>query len=94
MTKDIKHVHGNTKIKLAKFLSKKFASILFIVFKIFFPKVKSSSNEILISRATYAPWKVDFKFMSIFSKVNDLTLLDYPRLYTFFFQVRRHLAQK
>ena len=85
MTKDIKHVHGNTKIKLAKFLSKKFASVLFIIFKIFFPKAKSSSNEILISRATYAPWKIDHKFMSIFNRVNNLTLLDYPRLYTFYF---------
>ena len=85
MTKDIKHVHGNIKIKLVKFLSKQFASILFIFFKIFFPKAKKYSNEILISRATYAPWKIDQKFMSIFSKVNNLTLLDYPRLYTFFF---------
>lgn len=85
MTKDIKHVHGNTKIKLAKFLSKKFASFLFIVFKIFFPKAKKSSNEILISRATFAPWKIENKFKSIFNKVNDLTLLDTPRLYTFYF---------
>ena len=30
MSKDIKHVHGNIKIKLAKFLSKQFANILFI----------------------------------------------------------------
>ena len=40
MTKDIEHVHGNIKIKLAKFLSKQFANILFIVFKIFFLKQK------------------------------------------------------
>ena len=46
MTKEIKHVHGNIKIKLVKFLSKKFASILFIFFKIFFPKAKKNSNEI------------------------------------------------
>jgi len=85
MTKDIKHVHGNTKIKLAKFLSKKFASVLFIIFKIFFPKAKSSSNEILISRATYAPWKFNKKFISIYSKIKHLTLLDKPRLYTFYF---------
>ena len=85
MTKDIEHVHGNIKIKLAKFLSKQFANILFIVFKIFFPKAKTSSNEILISRATYAPWKIDYKFMAIFKKINGLTLLDYPRLFTIFF---------
>ena len=41
MTKDIKHVHGNTKIKLAKFLSKKFASVLFIILKFSFPKQKA-----------------------------------------------------
>ena len=83
--KEIDHVHGNFKIKLAKFLSRQLASVFFYVFKIFFPKVKSSSNEILISRATYAPWKNDVKFREILKKINDLTLLDNPRLYTFFF---------
>lgn len=85
MSKEIEHVHGNIRIKLAKFLSRQFTKILFIVFKIFFPKVKTSVSEILISRATYAPWKNDKKFMNIFKKVNDLTLLDCPRLFTFYF---------
>jgi O-methyltransferase len=83
--KEIEHVHGNFKIKLVKFLSRQFTSVFFFIFKIFFPKVKSSSNEILISRATYAPWKIDIKFREILKKVNNLTLLDNPRLYTFFF---------
>ena len=47
MTKEIKHVHGNIKIKLAKFLSKQFASILFIFFKIFFPKAKKTQMKYL-----------------------------------------------
>ena len=85
MSKEIEHVHGNIRIKLAKFLSRQFTKILFIVFKFFFPKVKTSVSEILISRATYAPWKNDKKFMNIFKKVNDLTLLDCPRLFTFYF---------
>jgi len=83
--KEIEHVHGNFKIKLAKFLSKQFTGVFFYIFKIFFPKVKSTSNEILISRATYAPWKNNIKFREILKKVNNLTLLDNPRLYTLFF---------
>ena len=79
------HVHGNVKIKLINFLSFFFTSILLSIFKFFFPSVDKKFNDVLISRATYAPWKFNKKFISIYSKIKHLTLLDKPRLYTFYF---------
>jgi len=85
MTTSIKHVHGNKKIKLINFLYNFFTFFLLIIFKFFFPTVKIKKNHILISRATYAPWKFDKKFIFIYSKVKHLTLLDRPRLFTFYY---------
>ena len=85
MNKNIEHVHGNTKIKIVKFLSRNFSNFLFFVFKIFFPNAENKSNEILISRATYAPWKISNKFLKISKKMKHLTLLDEPRLFTFYY---------
>ena len=85
----IQHVHGNFKIKLINFLSIFFTSFLLSIFKIFFPSADKKLNDILISRATYAPWKFNKKFISIYSKVKYLTLLDKPRLFTFFFLINQ-----
>jgi len=85
MTNSIKHVHGTKKILLINYLYNLFTFFLLIVFKIFFPSVNIKKSTILISRATYAPWKFDKKFISIYTKIKYLTLLDQPRLYTFYF---------
>ena len=81
----INHVHGNIKINIIKFFSILLSQILFTFFKIFYPGVKRKSNDILISRATYAPWKINKKYVN-FSKISkELTLLDHPRLFTFYY---------
>ena len=41
-------------------------------------------NEIIISRATYAPWKTELEFKKLYPKLKFLTLLDQPRLFTLF----------
>ena len=81
----INHVHGNIKINIIKFFSNLFSHILFYFFKIFCPGVKRKSNDILISRATYAPWKIDKKYLKVSKISKDLTLLDDPRLFTFYY---------
>ena len=89
MTNSIQHVHGNIKIKSINILSVFFTNILLFIFKFFFPSADKKINEILISRATYAPWKFNKEFISIYSKVKYLTLLDKPRLYTFYFLIKQ-----
>lgn len=81
----INHVHGNLKIKIIKFSSHLLSKILFFFFKIFCPKVEYKSNDILISRATFAPWKINKNYKKYYEKIKDLTLLDHPRLYTFYY---------
>lgn len=81
----IKHVHGNFKIFIIKFFSKLLSRILFLFFKVTCPNVEYKSNDILISRATLAPWKVDKNYLTYANKVNKLTLLDHPRLFTFYY---------
>ena len=81
----IKHVHGNIKIYIIKFFSKLLSRILFLFFKLFCPNVDFKTNDILISRATYSPWKADKKYLQYIKKVKDLTLLDNPRLFTFYY---------
>ena len=81
----IKHVHGNFKIFIIKFFSKLLSRILFVFFKVTCPNVEYKSNDILISRATFAPWKVDKNYLTYANKVKKLTLLDHPRLFTFYY---------
>ena len=80
----IKHVHGNSRISITKFFSRLISKTIFLFFKLFFPKIDSTRNDILISRATYAPWKNDRKYLNLYNKVKELTLLDHPRLYTLY----------
>ena len=81
----IKHVHGNFKIFIIKFFSKLLSRILFLFFKIVCPNVDYKSNDILISRATFAPWMVDKNYLAYANKVKKLTLLDHPRLFSFYY---------
>jgi O-methyltransferase len=80
---EIKHPHGNVKIAfiigIANFISK----FIFLILKIFL-KINSNSNEIIISRATYAPWKIEKEFSTLYSKLKFLTLLDERRFFTLF----------
>lgn len=81
----IKHVHGNIKISIIKFFSSLLSKVLFSFFKLLCPNVDYRSNDILISRATYAPWKINRNYIKYSNKVKDLTLLDHPRLFTFYY---------
>lgn len=81
----IQHVHGNFKIYVIKLFSKLLSRIIFLFFKILCPNVDSKTNDILISRATHAPWKADKGYQIYAEKVKDLTLLDHPRLFSFYY---------
>lgn len=81
----INHVHGNLRIKIIKLSSYLLSKILFIGFKLFCPNIEYKSNDILISRATYAPWKMNRDYEKYYQKIKDLTLLDHPRLFTFYY---------
>ena len=81
----IQHVHGNIKISIIKSFSKLISKIIFFFFKIACPNVDYKSNDILISRATHAPWKVDKGYKTYANKVKNLTLLDHPRLFSFYY---------
>ena len=76
----IKHVYGNTNIKILKNF-KKLIEHTILFFLSFFYKF-NKSQKIIISSAIYAPWKDDEKFFNIFSKIKDLTIIDEARAYT------------
>tara|TARA_B100001057_G_scaffold499759_1_gene611663 strand:+ start:657 stop:1406 length:750 start_codon:yes stop_codon:yes gene_type:complete len=78
--KNIKHPYGNIKSVILKSF-KKFLQNTIKFFVNFFCKL-DENDEIIISSATHAPWLRDKKFYNFFQKINDYTLLDYPRAYT------------
>ena len=78
------HPHGNIKIAFTKRISYILSNLIFFIFKIFYPKVNSKSNGILISRATFKPWLEDKKYLAYYEKIKLLTILDHPRLYTLY----------
>ena len=67
----IQHVHGNFKIYVIKLFSKLLSRIIFLFFKILCPNVDSKTNDILISRATHAPWKADKGYQIYAEKVKS-----------------------
>ena len=79
----IRHPHGNIKIAFIKSIANFISKSIFSILK-FFLDIDAKSNEIIISRATYAPWKVDNSFAKIYSRLNSLTLLDEKRFFTIF----------
>ncbi len=85
----VKHVHGNLKINITKLFSFIISRIIFFFFKLIYPNVKSNHNEILISRATYSPWKSNYNYFKFTQEIKDLTLLDQPRLYTFYYLINQ-----
>ena len=50
----------------------------------FFLNFDKKKNEIIISRATYAPWKFEKEFIALYSKFKFFTLLDERRLFTIY----------
>jgi len=79
----IRHPHGNIKIAFIKGIANFISKSIFFILK-FFLDIDTKSNEIIISRATYAPWKVDNTFVKIYSQLNLLTLLDEKRFFTIY----------
>jgi O-methyltransferase len=83
---NILHPVGAKKIYILKKIEKIFGQIILFFLSIFL-KIDRNYNELIISRAFYAPWKEDKSFCSIYEKVKDLTLLDTKRLYTLWYLV-------
>ena len=79
----IRHPHGNVKIAFIKGVANLISKSIFLVLKLFL-NIDTKSNEIIISRATYAPWKVDKIFTKIYSQLSTLTLLDEKRFFTIY----------
>jgi len=79
----IRHPHGNIKIAFIKGIANFISKLIFLVLKIFLD-IDGRSNEIIISRATYAPWKTDNIFVKIYLQLNLLTLLDEKRFFTIY----------
>ena len=80
---NLKHPHGNIKIAFIKSIANLISKSIFLILK-FFLNIDSKCNEIIISRATYAPWKVDPTFKKIYYKLKFLTLLDEKRFFTIY----------
>ena len=80
---NIRHPHGNIKIAFIKGIANFISKLIFLVLKIFLD-MDARSNEIIISRATYAPWKTDNIFVKIYLQLNLLTLLDEKRFFTIY----------
>jgi|TARA_B100000315_G_C14581421_1_gene590684 SAM-dependent methyltransferase len=78
------HPHGNIRITFTKRFAHILSSSIFFIFKIFYPKIDTKTNGIIISRATFKPWTQDKKYLSFYEKINTLTILDHPRLYTLY----------
>ena len=79
----IRHPHGNLKIAFIKAIASFFSRLVLLILK-FFLDLDTKRNEIIISRATYAPWKIDNRFLKIYSKLKLLTLLDEKRFFTIY----------
>jgi len=78
------HPHGNIKIGFTKRFADILSKSIFLIFKIFYPKIDTKTNGIIISRATFQPWTKDKEYLSIYNKIKTLTILDHPRLYTLY----------
>jgi len=79
----IRHPHGNVKIAFIKGIANFISKSILLVLK-FFLDIDTKSNEIIISRATYAPWKIEDQFIKIYSQLKFLTLLDEKRFFTIY----------
>lgn len=79
----IKHPHGNVKITFIKWVAD-FVSKLILFILNFFLSLDRNKNEIIISRATYAPWKIEKEFIDLYSKMQFFTLLDQRRFFTIY----------
>jgi len=79
----IRHPHGNVKIAFIKGIANFISKSILLVLK-FFLDIDTKSNEIIISRATYAPWKIEDQFIEIYSQLKFLTLLDEKRFFTIY----------
>ena len=79
----IKHPHGNIKIYFIKAIANFIPKLIFLVLNIFL-NINARSSEIIISRATYAPWKIDNIFVKMYLQLNLLTLLDEKRFFTIY----------
>ena len=64
----IKHPHGNNKMAFIKGMANFISKTIFLILKIFL-NINSKNNEIIISRATYAPWKFDKQFITLYPKL-------------------------
>ena len=79
----INHPHGNNKIAIIKWIANFISKSILIILRLFL-KIDLKKNEIIISRATHAPWKFEKKFVKLNSKFNLFTLLDERRLFTIY----------
>lgn len=74
------HPAGDTKIAFLKFIQDSLINFLTAVLR-FLLGLRKDRNEIVLPRATYAPWKLDRAFHKLFNQVVSRTLLDRYRLY-------------
>ena len=79
----VRHPHGNIKIAFIKGIASLISKSILLVLKLFLD-IDTKYNEIIISRATYAPWKIEDEFIKIYSKLKLLTLLDEKRFFTIY----------
>ena len=66
----VRHPHGNIKIAFIKGIASLISKSILLVLKLFLD-IDTKYNEIIISRATYAPWKIEDEFIKIYSKYNS-----------------------
>ncbi len=78
---DFIHPLGNLKIRFLKSIANIFSYFAINFLSLFF-KIDKGKSELIISSSFYAPWKDDEKFIKIYSKIKEYTLLDQRRLYT------------
>ena len=71
------NIHIHRFLILSKYIIER---VLFKFLKLF-TKLNEDENEIVIPRATYAPWKKDLKFKNIHYTIRKHTLCDVIRLY-------------
>ena len=79
----IHHPHGNIRIAFIKGIAELISKLMLVVLN-FFLNFDKKKNEIIISRATYAPWKFEKEFIALYSKFKFFTLLDERRLFTIY----------
>lgn len=82
------HPIGNNKIYILKYIHNLLIFFFNFFLKIFFSKINLNENQLIISRAFYAPWKKDIKFKLFYNKISKFTLLDQIRAYTLWYLVK------